>query len=167
MATIREILEKNSTGIAIVAVLLVGVSAVCLASWMTPASDEGRLRSRVYFYDLNTKELFPVPADTAAPIETESGPHQGLPAGVRAHVFSFGSRPDSEWFIGYLETTTASLPADQRPKTDSAVVLRAVDGVRWCSPTGRKGQKILDSVRERRDSPNQTIQVVHPLPVRE
>jgi hypothetical protein len=167
MATIREIVARNSAGTAILALLLVGVSAVCLASWMRPSSADRPLRPRVYFYDLNTKELFPVPADTVPPIETDSGPHRGLPAGVRAHVFTYDTGPNAEWFIGYLETTVASLPADERPQMDSELVLRDVDGERWCSPADRGGQKVLEGIRQRGRSKGRTIKVVHPLPVRE
>lgn len=59
-----------------------------------------KIVDKVWFYDLNTKQKFVVAADVVAPIETESGPHNGEPAGVRAMVVGCGDCGDP--FIGYL-----------------------------------------------------------------
>lgn len=83
-----------------------------------------------YFYDLNTGELFMVSTDALPPIETSSGPFQGRPAGVQAHVYACGEcEPnltgatmddlrDSEtyiaWFERYSDEVIEMLPRRER-----------------------------------------------------
>ena len=68
----------------------------------------GRAADTVYFFDLNTEELFSVPHDAVPPIEAPSNKagKQGR-AGVLAHVFSCGSCEDeSQHYVGWFETTS-------------------------------------------------------------
>jgi len=62
----------------------------------------------VWFYDLNTKELFTAKSSKLPPIETASGTlPDGTPAGVRAYVFiATDSKQPTEPFIGFLEMFT-------------------------------------------------------------
>jgi hypothetical protein len=64
--------------------------------------------TEVYYYDTVTGELYKGPVKEFPPIATPKGSldGQGLPAGVKANVFSCGKCEASEWYIGYLETYT-------------------------------------------------------------
>ena len=92
-----------------------------------------KIVDKVWFYDLNTKQKFVVAADVVAPIETESGPHNGEPAGVRAMVAGCGDCSDP--FIGYLLKMSDEWKATEiREDMDSAShqSVRTVDG-EWFS----------------------------------
>jgi len=108
-----EWLHKNAFVTAAVSLVVLGAAVWYAIGHLSSGGTENQFTPQVYFYDLNTKELFAVPAETRPPIETASGPYQGMPAGVKAHVFMQGER---DYFIGYLETAVDALPSEQRPR---------------------------------------------------
>lgn len=154
---LREYQNRYPAVAAAVAVALIMVSAFLLAWWFRPHS-EPRSQRMAYFYDLNTGELFAVPAGTLGPITTPSGPYQGMPAGVRAHVYCCGPYLEgTEKFIGYLEVPRDALPEDRRPplvqpnpETEEAdLVIRRPGDDRWYDPSGSEGRRIMQEPRQR------------------
>lgn len=95
--SLRHKVQSNPViGYAIVGIAL-GLSVLIYAM----GGEKGdKIVDKVWFYDLNLKEKFVVDATVVAPIETDSGPHDGEPAGVRAMVVGCGDCSDP--FIGYL-----------------------------------------------------------------
>ena len=63
---------------------------------------------KVWFYDLNTRELFIATSDKLPPIKAPSGSlPNGEPAGVKAYVLSYSDKPNEpNYSIGYLEKFT-------------------------------------------------------------
>jgi hypothetical protein len=125
--------------------------------WLWPRV-EHEPRQMSYFYDLNTGDLFEVPASTIGPIETESGPYKGMPAGVRAHVYCYGTfREGVESFVGYLEVPLEGVPEDQwppgvKPDPDSEIgdyLVRRPDDDRWHNASEAEGIRIMDEVHKR------------------
>jgi hypothetical protein len=113
MRQVREWLNKNSAVVTIAAVVLLILS---LAFIIMNISGPPRPRERVipvYFYDLNTNQLFVGQSDQVPPIYAPSQPDkQGIPKGVRAFVYSCGECDDeSERFIAYLEMYTPEAKA--------------------------------------------------------
>ena len=104
-----------------------------------------------YFYDQNTKELYTMPADTAVPMERPSGPINGEPAGVRAHVFACGKCADeANRFIGYIEKP---LPPEDRPPPDDprsevSLIKRPEDN-KWVESDSREASAIVQEVFNR------------------
>ncbi len=64
-----------------------------------------RVIQEVFYYDVMTGKLFPAAVELYPPINTpdKSMLPNGIPAGVKANVFSCGKCKESEWYIGYLE----------------------------------------------------------------
>jgi hypothetical protein len=62
--------------------------------------------TEVYYYDIITGKLFPAPVKEFPPIATpdKSELANGMPAGVKANVFSCGQCTVDQQYIGYLET---------------------------------------------------------------
>ncbi len=107
-----------------------------------------------WFYDRNTKELFEGPADSPGPIETPSGPYEGMPAGVRAHLFVCGSREDEQPFIGYVsipETALQKGPAAdpaEGPESEGevALLIQRPGDRNWVHQDSPGGERILQAV---------------------
>lgn len=100
---IRDTMNNNSAVVTIVAVVILVLS---LGFIIMNSNKKGPRRVvELYYYDMNTGELFVGPSDQYAPIDAPSGPTaDGQPAGVRAYVFSCGDCSDkSSHYIGYLE----------------------------------------------------------------
>ncbi len=104
--SIRSFLNENSALVTIAAVVLLVLS---LAFIVINSKSGGRSSGPidVWYYDLNTGDLFEGTSDQIPPIEAPSGPlsgQAGVPAGVKAHVFACNDCGDVEdRFIGYLE----------------------------------------------------------------
>ena len=104
-----------------------------------------------YFYDLNTKTLYVMPADTKIPMERPSGPFEGDPAGVRAHVFACGQcAEESKRFIGYLEKPIpeADRPPPDDPRSEVTLVKRPEDS-KWVESDSREAAAIREAVFSR------------------
>jgi len=157
--SIRALLhEKPAVTVAICGVLiLVGGLVIGWRIWSAARAPVSPPRmSMAYFYDLNTGELFEADASLEGPIETDSGPHQGHPAGVRANVFSCTSCNDeSARFIGYLEIPADALEGqsngDDVPvgEEGQGLLIRREKDDRWVPFDGRQGDRILQEVQDR------------------
>ena len=124
----RDLLNQNpALGYGAAALPLVLAALITLYSvYFADDEDEPFRVRKLWFYDLNTSELFDVPVKTHPPIEAPSGkPFEGEPAGVRAYVYGCGSC--DETFIGYLEkyTPEAKKIHDESEKHDSNTVGKA------------------------------------------
>jgi len=146
--------------------------ALCFAAWWLWPRVEPEPQPMSFFYDLNTGELFEVPAATIGPVETESGPYQGMPAGVLAHVYCYGTyREGVEKIVGYLEVPVEGVPEDQRPPgmvpdPESEIgdlLVRLPDDDRWTDGSSPAGARIMDEVH--RNCPEgQRVSYVRPFP---
>jgi hypothetical protein len=134
------------------------LAAVVFIAWWAWPHVEREPQQMAYFYDLNTGELFEVPASTIGPIETESGPYKQMPAGVRAHVYCYGTyREGVEKFVGYLEVPIEGVPRDQwppgvEPDPDTEIgdyLVRRPDDDRWYNASSPEGIAIMDEVHTR------------------
>lgn len=153
--SVRDQLNQRPalSGALVVVILALVVGFILWRQWPRATAQRTTMS---YFYDLNTKELFAVPASTIGPIETESGPYQGMPAGVRANVYCCGPLvKGAETFIGYLEVPTESVPEDLRPgdvdlSDDSEkndLLIRRPDGDSWRLSSSPEGQEIMNELR--------------------
>jgi hypothetical protein len=92
---VRDWMNNNS---AVVTILAVVILVISLGVIIMQTRGRGAPRTiDLYFYDLNTNQLFVARSDQIPPIPAPSGPLRGqpgdLPAGVRAHVFACGDCP--------------------------------------------------------------------------
>jgi len=116
-----------------------------------------------YFYDLNTKKVFVVPANTRSPVVTPSGPFENGPAGVRLFLFSCKPCPNFNGktldevkalgaTVGWVERYTPEAKAlldsgDRKSETlFEGLQMRAVPGDRWLAPSSREALAIRDTI---------------------
>jgi hypothetical protein len=104
-----------------------------------------------YFFDQNTKETFVVPANTPAPMDRPSGPFNGEPAGVKAHVFACGQCSDeTKRFVGYIEKP---LPPEDRPPPDDprseVFLMKRPNDAKWVVSDSREAAAIVEEVFNR------------------
>ena len=147
---IRQFLNQNSTisTIAAVALLVAALGAIVVQLREEEYEYEP---VPVWYYDLNTGELFVAKSDRIPPIEAPSGRlPSGMPAGVRAHVFSCGDceNPD-ERFLGFLEMYTKEVrdqltnpeQPDQGPDSEPITQMRIEEGhlIRSAPKKGKTG----------------------------
>ena len=102
-----------------------------------------------YYYDLNTGQWFEERAGRG-PVETPSGPHEGMPAGVRAIVLACrdcGNEEDR--YVGWLEVPVSALKeygipfeVGAEPRT---FAIRRPDGGSWAVLGTAEAEAITDS----------------------
>lgn len=102
----------------------------------------------VFFFDLNTGELFVQPFGTEPPVAAPSGPMpSGHPAGVRAYVFSCDGHTATSNRFGYLESK-AIMPESQGGKTEMIVRAAFVEGNRtpptWFDAGSTQGKLLAE-----------------------
>lgn len=114
-----------------------------------PESTPTEEAKRVWFYDLNTQQLFAAKASRIPPIETPSGPTaMGEPAGVRAYVFSSETGPE----IAYLETlasdadpsTYETAHTNYGPDWGKGLLVRRPDDPDWADARSPRGRRIIE-----------------------
>ncbi len=143
--SLRETFNKNPALISLIALLVLGGSAVFLTLNHLRKADASGLGQPVYFYDLGTGERFVGSLRDHPPIEAPSGPDQG----VRVYVYGCGSCDEADLMNVYLEKLTpegkeaaiAKAPLtdmkDVQEATRLAAVIanntlhRAADGGEW------------------------------------
>lgn len=76
---------KNQTPKIIACILMLSLG--CGLTVWSMRSEADPSQNLVYYYDLNTQQVFTAPAGNYAPIETESGLHEGQPAGARIYIY--------------------------------------------------------------------------------
>ncbi len=113
----------------------------------------------MWFYDLNTGELFAANKTELPPIETPSGPMpDGQPAGVIANVMTFdptGSDADQQ-FIAYLEKLTYegkvswenAFDTDTQTKMDweTGRLIKRVEDKEWVKADSPRGHQIRNAM---------------------
>jgi len=167
-----QTLQENNPALAVtLAIVLLAIPTSFITWWFWPR-EEVVPQKMAYFYDLNTNELIEVPAGTTGPVETDSGPYRGMPAGVRANVYSCGPlMEDTEMFIGYLEVPLEAVPEDQRPpgmKIDPEVestdfVIRRPTDDQWYNPDTEPGLAIFREPGEKAEKAGKSLTVVVPF----
>ena len=134
---------------AICMTLLVGAMATVGLSLM-PEKYRPPEPLPVYYFDLNTSEVFAAPPSHVVPVEAPSGPtSKGKPAGVRAHVFACGSCDDSEAWVGYLQSNRPIPPeeAAQREQgvyTGSDIIIGSPDASSWYREDTPEGIQLIN-----------------------
>lgn len=86
---IREILNQNSSIGILAAVVLLVISLFIIYRELSGGGGPQPPKNK-YFLDLNSGEVLIGDIKAIAPIETPTGPHEGEPAGVMAHIFACG-----------------------------------------------------------------------------
>jgi len=150
----RQWLNEN-THIAVPAIIaFMLLWMVVLIVRLRGAGDPVIIPATIYFYDQNTQELFEMPATTVGPVETDSGPHNGEPAGVKAHVFACGDCKTGERFIGWLEKPAPELQEGQEvSENDLYTLVRRPDKDEWIkSNTDEAGQLFISPTKRCPDS---------------
>lgn len=114
----------------------------------------------VFFYDLNTGELFSAPVHSVPPLKVPSGdlPDGGGPAGVRAYVFQHQDNkgPDNSYFIGWLETRNPDVSkevyVDFRTAKGSewgkGMLVKRPEDREWTSADTPEGRALIESARK-------------------
>ena len=100
----RDWINNNSAVVTVGAVVV-----LVLALGFIIYQNSGSMTPRVvdmYYYDMNTGEIFLGQSDQVPPIDAPSGLADGQPAGLRAYVFSCGECPSSDQIVG---STASSL----------------------------------------------------------
>lgn len=145
----REAIKNNTTLVSVMMLAVIGVVAYALFRQIVPAEQFGR----VWFYDVNAKELFRA-GDQIPPISHGAGKDNA----VRAYVFSCGECSEQEKrFIGYLETfppeaqAALSNPAGyggigDNPAQGEARV-RLVEDAAWVSINSEQGVAVANAFR--------------------
>ena len=124
------------------------------------------LHKNVWFYDLNTGELFAAKFKSIPPIEAPSGPlPDGQAAGVRAYVYRYIDQSDEEKFVAYVEKFTPqaaemmkSGDKETRAKAwQEGRLVRRTDGTEWVNAKSKEGAEIiafkLDGTGKAREEP--------------
>lgn len=109
----------------------------------------------VWFYDVNTGQLFVGRSKHGGPIPAPSGPlPDGGPAGFRAHVYSYVLEPnESELFVGFLERPDPGA-GDSQSTSDMkdfnawarSRLIKRVEDKQWVAATGPEGREILQGL---------------------
>lgn len=136
-------------GIASVAAVLLILALVRVLKPSASASfQQGK---SAWFYDTNTSQLFVGSSRQSGPIPAPSGP---LPAGFRAHVYSYVLDPnESELFVGFLERPDPAAGAARSAHDMSDFqawargrLVRRADDKKWVAATSPEGQAILQQM---------------------
>lgn len=124
-----------------------------------PRSESIPHEAMAYFYDLNTGDTFTAPATERGPLETESGPCEGHPAGVRAHVYACQSCDDPQRrFVAWVEIPIEILAAAdaekyhpylERDNTEGEIastMVRRPDDAQWVPADSLQALQIFEQI---------------------
>ena len=151
-------LRRNITIVA--CILAIGSAGYFIVRGLIPRA---QVIPGAYFFDLNTKKIFVVPANTRPPVSTPSGLFENEPAGVRLYLFSCTPCPrfDGKTLdeakalgatVGWIERYTAEAKqllesGDRKSETlFEGLQMRAPSGDRWLSPSSREGLAIREAI---------------------
>lgn len=165
---IRQLLENNQAVFTLVAMAMIGGSVYTLQNFMDRHATGRKRVTALWYYDINTGDLFAGPRNLMAPIDAPSGATEdGKPAGAQAHVFACGNCEKSNPFIGYLSRYTEDAKEaiqelmhdqidndymfDLEMRVRDGFELRAHDGDQWYTDQSDGGQAIMLSLRDRCD----------------
>jgi hypothetical protein len=128
------------------------------------AAEAGAARACAHGVFLRPKlgRIAEVPASLEGPLATPTGPYRGMPAGVRAIVFSCASCGDpAEQFVAWLETPSQAIQRSgqalpPRPPSDideyagnSLLVIRTPHDDRWHYFDSDAGRQIVSVALQR------------------
>lgn len=164
---LREFMNNNPAIVTVGAVVVLVVALGILFSSMG-GGGSGQTIRELYFYDLNTNELFVGDAQQYPPIEAPSGPMDGgHNAGVRAVVFGCGDCSESNRYIAWLETYTMdvkqkletprqpgenydpAMEADMMMMMEDGHLVRSPDGGDWYPYNSPEAQQIFVAAQEK------------------
>ena len=156
---VREWINKNPRLIIGITCASVFVSLLVVIAQLAPEETvKTREYKKVWFYDLNTGELFVARSEQIPPISAPSGPlPNGEPAGVRAYVFSFSNEPnESNRFIGFLEIPDPQAKKDRAAPAEPGAggaqrwgrgrLIRRVEDKQWVPANSNQGWAILREI---------------------
>lgn len=153
---VRKFLNQNSMVVTIITLMVLVGSIAAILMYNRPTVYEPM---EVYYYDLDTNELFEGMSDDIPPVTAPSGGY-----GVRAYVYTCSSCTDPDaLFIGYLEMFTREAKemmnrptgstADITPEEEMMLLqqghlVRAVEGEGWVPESSEAGLMITDAPYE-------------------
>ena len=131
-------------------IVLVVVAVVVITGCLLRLRQQPAIRSagKLWFYDLNTGELFESSSEKLPPIDAPSAKPaaDGRPAGVIAHVWGCGSCEDkSKWFVAYLETLSPSIGEREPGTTPEQLFALPSKEPKWHSSSSPKADQIFQA----------------------
>ncbi len=160
----RKWLNRHSVfTISVAAVVIIG-SLLWIVNESCPGWFSSRSGPRVWYYDLNTTQLFIASGKLIPPINAPSGPlPDGAHAGVRARIFALGDCSDeSKQFIGWLEMHTPEAKAEMIRRRSSqgtddetsvsfmeGLLVRAVDSDQWFQANSDQAKALFLGPRQK------------------
>jgi hypothetical protein len=111
---------------------------------------------QAYYFDRNTEKLVVGSAEAQAPVETQSGPHEGEPAAVEVFVATCGECADSYKGMGPDELAKQDVQITLLAKTvkvqknggaERVRMVRRLDGSQWVEESGRSGGRLVRQQR--------------------
>ena len=115
-----------------------------------------QLHEKVWFYDMNTDELFTAPISSIPPIDAPSGEA----AGARAYVYKYVSEQGpEEQFIAYIEMFTPQAKklmesknrADRQKAWNQGRLIRKTDDKIWVEASSAAGKEITKFEKREQD----------------
>lgn len=168
MIKVRDWVNNNSAVATVLAVLAL-VVALAVLVWTSGGGKPRGAPSQQWFYDLGSGELYEAPMDSIPPIETESGPENG----VKAIVYSCSScdsdrqiawiekyKPDArkklmEFRAKQKEAAGSGKPVPPMAMMDPMMmemgrgkVISRHDKIKWVSMDSESGRKIQAGIRK-------------------
>jgi len=156
----RQVIERYGPAVGILAFLAIVVSGWLLANAFMGREADSKPVPQKYYYDQNTGELFTIPATTVGLVERDSGPYQGLPAGVEAFVYACGpcNSKGAKKIVAYLEMPASALPPEKRPQRPASaasetseallLVMRRPEDREWVYPDSPQAAKIFAQMQK-------------------
>ena len=157
----RKWVNESPSIIAAITTASVLILATVIIILLIPNGDqvsELEQSAKAWFYDVNVGKLFTSKANQTIPASSPWGPlANGLPAGVKAHVFSYSVEPnESQLFIGYLEKPDPNFqpsePDSVKLGTSGAKdwaksrLIRRLEDKQWYPANSTEGRVILQGL---------------------
>lgn len=102
---LRELIDRNPKAVlGLTVISLLAFTFIVIGQLIPDSPKKHKQPDTVWFYDLNTNQLFTANRSKLPPIKAPSGPlPDGTPAGVRAYLFDSNDPNRTEPVIGFLE----------------------------------------------------------------
>ncbi len=155
--TAREWVNQNSAIVTIGAVLLLLVSLGFIIMRVSGGSQYKARIVDVYYFDIDSGQLFTAKSNEIPPIDSPSGANKG----VRAYVFACGDCADeSQRFTGWLEMYTPDAknvminPPTSPESMDTFELMEkghlvSADGRAWVQANTDKGFQVMEGIQTR------------------
>ncbi|MEX0777734.1 MAG: hypothetical protein WD042_18680 [Phycisphaeraceae bacterium] len=155
MGKMRDWVNNNSAVVTVGAVVLLLISLAVIV--YSTKSSSGVRNYKIYFYDLNSGQLFAEESTKLPPIDTPTGKDNG----VWAFVYGCGDCSEANRFIGYLQKLTPEMKEAQlkaqsgetgemmppyEGDMDQGTLIRLKDSGEWVPMYSEEGQKIMTSI---------------------